>query len=282
MPKIIDAFCFFNELDLLEIRLNVMNPYVDYFILVEASKTQSLISKPFYFEQNKDRYKEFLPKIIHVKVEDAVEGNFQEYSSNWSMENFQRNCLLRGLNQIPEIRQDDIVLISDCDEIPFIDKDPLYDLLVNEGAIAFTNTFFAYFLNYRAYHNNNGVLGDKISHGSIATFADHLRKYQPQELWMGKDVFKNPPGFGHHLSWLGGFDKVIEKSLSCIEPFDKSNLKNKEQMVKLFEDRVLKQGYFNINNPNDNSVILTKVEIDDSFPEYIRNNQDKYQHLILK
>ena len=46
---IIDCFPFFNELDVLDIRLNILNEVVDKFVLVEASKTQSKIDKPFYF-----------------------------------------------------------------------------------------------------------------------------------------------------------------------------------------------------------------------------------------
>ena len=50
---IIDCFPFFNELDVLDIRLNILNEVVDKFVLVEASKTQSKIDKPFYFEQKR-------------------------------------------------------------------------------------------------------------------------------------------------------------------------------------------------------------------------------------
>ena len=91
---IIDCFPFFNELDLLEIRLNVLNDVVDKFVLVEASKTQSLIDKPFYFEENKDRYSKFLDKIIHVKITDYPKKD------GWAMENYQRNCIVKGLQQL--------------------------------------------------------------------------------------------------------------------------------------------------------------------------------------
>ena len=87
---IIDCFPFFNELDILDIRLNVLNDCVDKFVLVEASKTQSLLDKPFYFEENKERFKPFLDKIVHVKVDEHpnVGGG--------AMENFQRNRISLG------------------------------------------------------------------------------------------------------------------------------------------------------------------------------------------
>ena len=57
---IVDCFPFFNELDLLEIRLNILKDVVDKFVLVEASKTQTKLDKPFYFEDHKDRFADFL------------------------------------------------------------------------------------------------------------------------------------------------------------------------------------------------------------------------------
>ena len=107
---IIDCFPFFNELDILEIRLNILNDFVDKFILVEASNTQSKLDKPFYFEENKKRFDKFLDKIIHIKVTDYPDQN------GWEMENYQRNCILKGLNNI-ELSTDDIIGISDVDEI---------------------------------------------------------------------------------------------------------------------------------------------------------------------
>lgn len=104
-----DCFPFFNELDILEIRLNTLDKHVDKFVLVEASKTQSLLDKPYFFEENKARYSKFLNKIIHVKVSDNPD------LPGWVMENHQRNCITRGL---VDCNGEDTILISDVDEIP--------------------------------------------------------------------------------------------------------------------------------------------------------------------
>ena len=66
--KIYDCFTFYNELDLLEIRLNELDSVVDYFVIVEATKTQTGLDKPLFFDLNKKRYTKFKHKIIHVKV----------------------------------------------------------------------------------------------------------------------------------------------------------------------------------------------------------------------
>ena len=65
---IYDCFPFFNELDVLEIRLNVLYDIVDYFVITEADKTHTGRHKEYIFEQNKDRFAKFLDKIIYIKV----------------------------------------------------------------------------------------------------------------------------------------------------------------------------------------------------------------------
>ena len=67
---IYDCVIFFNELDLLEVRLNELKNVVDKFVIVEASFTHSSKPKEFCFENNKERYQEFLDQIIYWKVTD--------------------------------------------------------------------------------------------------------------------------------------------------------------------------------------------------------------------
>ncbi|NJM15850.1 MAG: hypothetical protein HC896_11225 [Bacteroidales bacterium] len=57
-----DCFPFFNELDILEIRLNELNEAVDKFVLVEASRTFQGDPKPLYFEENKEKVQGFFAK----------------------------------------------------------------------------------------------------------------------------------------------------------------------------------------------------------------------------
>jgi hypothetical protein len=109
-PKVYDCFSFFNELDVLEIRLNELDKYVDYFVLVEMTVTHKGDPKPLYFEQNKKRFDKFLHKIIHIVVAD-----YPQVNDPWIREHYQRNCIERGLNNC---NNNDIIIISDVDEIP--------------------------------------------------------------------------------------------------------------------------------------------------------------------
>ena len=59
---------FFNELEILEMRLAHLDPIVDKFVIVEADQTFSGNSKPFNFEENKERFAKWLPKIEHIYI----------------------------------------------------------------------------------------------------------------------------------------------------------------------------------------------------------------------
>ena len=108
-----DCFQFFNELDILKIRLNVLSPVVDKFVISEATETFSGLAKPLYYEENKELFAEFRDKIIHVVVEDTPKGDTHYRDT------FQKNAVTRGLKGCTD---EDIIIFSDLDEIPNPDK----------------------------------------------------------------------------------------------------------------------------------------------------------------
>lgn len=73
--KVFDVFPFFNELDLLEIRLNILDPHVDYFVLSKSTKTFSGLDKPLYYKENKEKFKKFNHKIIHNVIDQDASKN---------------------------------------------------------------------------------------------------------------------------------------------------------------------------------------------------------------
>lgn len=118
--KIIDAFTFYNELDLLTYRLNILNDVVDYFVIVESTHTHVGNPKPLFFEDNKQKFVQFSHKIIHIIVEDfpfkAPNINYQN-SEQWVNERFQRTAISRGLDKL-RLDDEDCIMVSDLDEIP--------------------------------------------------------------------------------------------------------------------------------------------------------------------
>lgn len=119
---IIDLFYFNNELDILEIRLNILNDYVDKFVIVEARETFSGVPKPLYYLENKERFAKWNDKIIHHIAEETPElrkqallspntGNGEHY---WVREFIQKESAKEALKFCDD---NDVVFISDVDEI---------------------------------------------------------------------------------------------------------------------------------------------------------------------
>ena len=129
---IYDCFLFFNENDLLEVRLNQHNKFVDKFIIVEAAETHTGIKKDLCFDHK--RFERFSDKIIYRSIhsfEDEIKKNPNLISQNisnfitpqkqlnhqdWIRDNFQAEYITKTLlEQNPN--QEDIVLFSCLDEI---------------------------------------------------------------------------------------------------------------------------------------------------------------------
>jgi beta-1,4-mannosyl-glycoprotein beta-1,4-N-acetylglucosaminyltransferase len=134
---IYDCFTFYNELDILEIRLSLLYPHVDFFVITEAGRTFRSNAKEFIFERHRDRFGDYLDKIIYIRVNDMPADN-----DPWVNEGFQRNCITRGLQSC---RDDDRIIISDIDEI--------WDPRILHECTAFPSRiempFYYYNLNYR-------------------------------------------------------------------------------------------------------------------------------------
>jgi len=121
---IIDAFTFFNELDMLECRLKFLYPYVDYFIISESNYTFSGKRKELNYLKNLDRYKVYSDKIIYLPyiINDRDYQNLKKEDGTfdcWNLEISQRNFTQWGMEHLPD---DSIIFISDLDEVinPFI------------------------------------------------------------------------------------------------------------------------------------------------------------------
>jgi len=158
--KIFDCFKFFNELELLELRLMELNDVVDYFVLVEANKTHTGKEKPYIFEENKEMFKDYLNKIIHVKVDDLP-----PYSQNdiWTAENYQRNCIMRGLVDYAE--NGDKIIVSDIDEIP--NPETIKENLTDNRWVTFKQKLYYYYVNCEQNCEWNGPI--MASYGTFSS-----------------------------------------------------------------------------------------------------------------
>ena len=147
---IYDCFTFFNELDLLEIRLNTLDKVVDKFVLVESIYTFQNNNKELFFDNNKSRFLKFKDKIIHIVVEELPDNLTGDYYDSWKIEYYQRNAISIGLKSA---KLNDVIIISDLDEIP---KPELILKYANKSNICFflLDTYI-YYLNLKEFRSIN-------------------------------------------------------------------------------------------------------------------------------
>jgi len=287
MRKIYDTFCFFNELDLLELRLNILDPYVDYFVISEASVTHTGIAKPYYYEENKERFAKFHSKIIHLKIEDtpndfinlppiqdptSLDGKcvtkiheFVQTQTNrfnrhtqiaYGRDFFQKECVRRGL---VNCNDEDIIMFSDCDEIPNPNVLLLADeFLTDAPMFGFSQTGYYYYLNMLKEH---GWIGTKIGR-----YKD-LKNYSFNE-FRGQPTPTLSNG-GWHFSYMGGAEKVKTKILA----FSAQEMNNSHVIQNITNN--IEKGI----DPFFRST-LTEVKIDETYPKYLLENLKKYKHMI--
>jgi beta-1,4-mannosyl-glycoprotein beta-1,4-N-acetylglucosaminyltransferase len=210
---VFDCFTFFNELDLLEFRLKLLSDVVDKFVICESNYTHSGKLKPYYFEENKDRYSKWLDKIVYLPIEQSIEGlNFDTVNSytptngSWILENEQRMALLYA-GEI--MRDDDLVLVGDLDEIP--NPGALVAILQND-MLHKNNVAISLSLLFHYYYFNCQMEGfDRIWNGTVVCLADYFRSNNPQYLRDNRNNFTRLPNAGWHFSYLGGIDKIKKK-----------------------------------------------------------------------
>lgn len=280
--RVFDSFIFFNELELLELRLNILNDVVDYFVLTESPWTVSGNPKPLYYQENKDRFEKFNHKIIHNITEDIpndysdyvekkkfhtpMGGNdlngtsYQTYPIRFQRAIFNRDSSIYGAVNFG-INDDDIILTSDADEIinPLVLED-LSWFDPSNHYVCLQRAFY-YKLNYLYQENWMGT--------RICTFktlsevsVDLLRN-------MHKDAYRIEDA-GWHWSFFGDADNFRLK-LASYEHTENNIETNTSNAEKKIEDGV---------DPFGRSIDIKTVPIDDSYPEYIVNNQEKYSDFI--
>jgi beta-1,4-mannosyl-glycoprotein beta-1,4-N-acetylglucosaminyltransferase len=256
--KIIDSFLFFNELSILDLRLNILNNYVDKFVIVESTKTHSGINKELIFEKNKHLFQNFLNKIEYI-VYDPDKPYLP-----WENENNQRRKIIDGLQ---DCLCDDIIFLSDVDEIPNPEK---IQFIKNAALPSYHDSILSmkqylsyYYLNYIDKQIATSDFNSKcFYYNTLQCFYDN----DIQKIRNEKNVMIVEDG-GWHFSFLGGKDKIREKLESYAhQEYNNDNIKNNiESVIESGNDLF-----------NRNEYKFEKKEINDLiFPEYIINNKEE-------
>lgn len=248
--QVLDVFPFFNEFELLELRLNMLGKHVDTFVLVECTQTFSGTTKPLYFDQHRSRFDIWNHKIIHYVTPnpilnmDDLQARLHSVDSSdedrwiasktassrlargkfhWKQEFFQKESIRKA---IPVQQENDIVFFGDVDEIwnPHIefewDEDTLFRL---------DQRVFPYWMNNESNERWTSA---------IFTAYKNLYLRSLNELRMNSSDLPTVtvPNGGWHFSYQGGPERIRLK----LESFGHQEF-NKRRIKSRIEKRLAKK-----------------------------------------
>ena len=257
--KIIDCFTFYNELNMLNYRLNVLNSVVDYFIIVEAKQTHVGNPKKLFYDENKEMFEKFHDKIIHIVVDLPFnESNINiSNGDQWTNEKFQRNCIQQGLEKIKHnLNDNDHIVIADVDEIP----DPKRLLQIrnknlNNDINVLEQEFYYYNLNskrnefwyhcktisYKKYRELNVACNDIrfINGTTVKNGGWHLSYFGDTNFI--KNKLQNFAHQEYNSSTFTDTDKISEKINNGLDLFnrDANNVSNSMKKISIVDNKYL-------------------------------------------
>ena len=269
--KIYDCFSYWDEDILLDLRLNILDEHVDYFVIVEGNKTWQNNKKKLRFDINK--FLKFKKKIIYIAVEDMPDGD-----NPYKRENFQRNCITRGLKNSSD---DDLIIISDLDEIP----NPLefYKFKKKMRYAVFKQKHFYYKINSQS-QKNPFWYGTRIC----------IKKYLKSPQWLRGLKFKKRPFWridkfrlnniidngGWHFCNLKTPEELLYKYKNLCETNDPYVFKEKIDQ-KYLDIKEIKNKILLGKDIIGREEIYKPQKLDYSFPKYIIDNIEKYKDWII-
>jgi hypothetical protein len=269
--RIFDCFTFYNEFDILELRLAELWDTVDYFVISEANTTHQNNPKPFYLKDNWDRIKKYESKIRHVMLDDMPMS-----PDTWVNERHQRRELSRGLT---DLQPDDIVIVSDCDEIPR----PAAIEAIKEDANNYDRYILAIPLNYfklnfmmihPVFKQNNIA----VVRGRAFTDPQQAREFTFHRgalpLHYADNDFCVIEHGGWHFTYFGHTEFAKNKLLNFAHAESRS-LADTVDVDYMIANKVGLLG-FNYHER------FEYIQVDDYFPQTVVNNPEKYKDMIVQ
>mgnify|MGYP001242718125 CR=1 FL=1 len=290
--KVYDCFMFFDENLVLELRLNLLDKYVDYFVIVESKYNHKGEAKRLNFDIKK--FKKFEQKIIYIiydqqpsdlykfEKEDTKHDIDSKYIFNaYKRENAQRNLISQGLKNAS---QDDLIIISDVDEIPNLEKIN-FNKIKNEILI-FRQDMFYYKFNLKL--SNFKWTGSKACKMKKLISPQWLRSIKDKKFAFYRfDTFFSSTKY-RNLKFIedGGWHYTNMKNAKEIEHKLKSYLHHQEfeanqinlgQIEKIIKS---KKAIYNVNADKRQGKFgegpqLIKIN-SDKIPNYLKNNPQIY------
>ena len=296
--RIFDCFMFYDEEMLLDIRLNILDKFVDNFIIVESTFTHSGKKRDLVFDIK--NFQKFKDKIIYHVVDKKPKGleDVNIYDTDHikenkiimnavRFENSQRHAIAGLLKSATD---NDQIIISDLDEIPNLDN---INFKLNKSKIVlFRQKMFYY--KFNLILENMTWCGSKSCKMKDFLFPQWLREIKDKKypLWRVDTIFSKKKYNNVHFVENGGWhftniktpeeiDKKLRSYLHHPE-YDQSNIGPKEIDKMIKERKPVYDLMANSSEVKDRSNTKLKVSDIDELPLYIRQNQDKYNEWILK
>ena len=266
--KIYDCFTFNDENHILNIRLNELDKFVDFFIIIEFGENHQGKKKGQKIDL--ELLEKFKEKIRYFYIE-----KFNSNFNSWEKENFQRNQITKGLI---DSKNEDIIMISDVDEIPNLEKIDFSK--INKYVYAFSQIHSMYKLNLI---RDDDWIGTKLCKKKVLISPQWLRalkvnkkynifrldKYFSKTYYSKFKIIRNG---GWHFGWLRNSDEIIQKINSYAHTEHNLNQNNNKNYIEDCMDK-------NISFLNNNEKLLLNEEID-FLPKYILKNIDLYRKWI--
>ena len=267
-----DCFMYFDEDMLLDIRLNILNETVDKFVIAEATKTHSGKDKKLNFDMK--NFLKFKDKINYLVIDDLPQ-NLSKYKKGWSeshlRDQYQRNSLSRGLVDCDE---NDLVMISDLDEIPNPDKISEFD----------KEKKYACFLQ-KNFHQKLNLLNTSIKEWPGTKIC--IKKYLKSPQWLRNIKIKEIPFWKFYKpqrpqilndgGWHFNDLKTPEELSNKIKSYAHQEF-NKDKFVDV---RKISDRLKNRQDLFDRDYKFEIINIDKNYPKFLRENKIKYKNWIL-
>lgn len=229
-PAVVDACIFFNELDMLELRLRELWDVVDRFVVVEAAFSHAGVSKPLLFAENRARFAPYREKIVHHALTDPPVTKPRDERERTLLENAHRDAIGAALEPLG-LSDRDIVIVSDVDEIP---RGSTIASLPGRLRVSRYCVFVQRL--YHRYVNHAWPAGSKPPEwlGSVACRYRPLRKVGAHQVRRGGNragiLFERAdPRWsyvrdgGWHFTWMGGAEAGWTKAQNVLHVLEKAS-----------------------------------------------------------
>ena len=294
--KIYDCFMYYDEDLVADLRFNILNKYITEFIVVESKFTHSGEKRELLFDINK--YSKFKNKINYIVLEnepenletindkDSIDKKNSKYIMNaLKRENFQRNAISRGLKKV---NPDDLILISDVDEIPDLSNLNLEN--INDEIILFKQNFYYYKFNLML--EDLPWLGTKACKHKMLKSPQWLRNIKDKKypFWRLDILFSDKKYSNIKFVENGGWHFSNMKTPAEIEKKMRTYLHHREYDINPLGEEKIKQiidnkkSIYNLradmkNEKFDGTQNLKPTD-GSELPNYIKINKKKYLNWI--